>query len=192
MESLERITIDPNICHGRPTIRGLRYTVEMVLELLSSGMTAEEILSDYEDLEREDILAVLAYAARLTRVKRIEPAAAGISFSTRNCPAGSRFASVSSDTTQSTLDLPRANKTTDDEINEISVRELRVVVTKGSDFVDSLLLRGQPWKLLLVTTGNIRNSALEELFLANLDTVHDALAKHDYVELNRSAVVLHF
>lgn len=76
MESLERITIDPDICHGRPTIRGLRYTVEMVLELLSSGMTVEEILSDYEDLEREDILAVLAYAARLTRIKRIEPAAA--------------------------------------------------------------------------------------------------------------------
>ena len=73
MELLERITIDPNICHGRPTIRGLRYTVEMVLELLSSGMTMEEVLSDYEDLEREDILAALAYAARLTRVKRIEP-----------------------------------------------------------------------------------------------------------------------
>jgi uncharacterized protein (DUF433 family) len=76
MERLERITIDPNICHGRPTIRGLRYTVEMVLELLSSGMTVEEILGDYEDLEREDILAVLAYAAKLARVKRIEPVAA--------------------------------------------------------------------------------------------------------------------
>lgn len=76
MQPIDRITIDPNVCHGRPTIRGLRYTVEMVLELLSSGMTAEEILSDYEDLERDDILAALAYAARLTRVKRIEPAAA--------------------------------------------------------------------------------------------------------------------
>ena len=76
MELLERITIDPNICHGRPTIRGLRYTVEMLLELLSSGMSVEEILGDYEDLDREDILAALAYAARLTRVQRIEPAAA--------------------------------------------------------------------------------------------------------------------
>jgi uncharacterized protein (DUF433 family) len=76
MERPERITIDPNICHGRPTIRGLRYTVEMLLELLSSGMTAEEILRDYEDLEPEDILAALAYAARVTRVKRIDPAAA--------------------------------------------------------------------------------------------------------------------
>ena len=76
MDQIERITVDPNICHGRPTIRGLRYTVEMILELLSSGMTVEEVLSDYEDLERDDILAALAYAARLTRVKRIEPAAA--------------------------------------------------------------------------------------------------------------------
>lgn len=76
MELLERITINPQICHGRPTLRGLRYTVEMVLDLLSSGMSAEEILQDYEDLEHEDILAALAYAARLTRVKSIEPLAA--------------------------------------------------------------------------------------------------------------------
>jgi uncharacterized protein (DUF433 family) len=54
-----RITIDPEISHGKPTIRGLRYPVEMILELLSVGMTIEEILADYEDLEREDILAVL-------------------------------------------------------------------------------------------------------------------------------------
>lgn len=70
----DRITIDPEICHGKPTIRGLRYPVETILELLSSGMTIEEILADYEDLEREDILAALAFAARLGRVKRIEPA----------------------------------------------------------------------------------------------------------------------
>ena len=76
MPLLDRITIDPDVCHGRPTLRGLRYTVEMLLELLSSGMTFEEILDDYEDLERDDLLAALAYAARLTRVKRIEPPAA--------------------------------------------------------------------------------------------------------------------
>ncbi len=73
---LSRITIDPEICHGKPTIRGLRYPVETILELLSSGMTTEEILADYEDLEREDILAVLAFAARLSQVKRLETAAA--------------------------------------------------------------------------------------------------------------------
>ncbi len=71
---LSRIAIDPNINHGKPTIRGLRYPVEGILELLSSGMTIDEILEDYEDLEREDILAVLAFAARLSQVKRIERA----------------------------------------------------------------------------------------------------------------------
>ena len=63
---LSRIGVDPEICHGKPTIRGLRYPVELILELLSSGMTTEEILADYEDLEREDILAV-AVAASLSK-----------------------------------------------------------------------------------------------------------------------------
>lgn len=61
---LERITIDPRICHGKPVIRGLRYPVETMLELMSAGMTLEEILADYEDLEREDLLAVLAFASQ--------------------------------------------------------------------------------------------------------------------------------
>jgi uncharacterized protein (DUF433 family) len=71
---LARITIDPAVCHGKPCVRGLRYPVEMLLELLSSGMTFDEILSDYEDLEREDLLAVLAFAARLSQTKRLQPA----------------------------------------------------------------------------------------------------------------------
>ena len=76
MNLADRITIDPEICHGKPTIRGLRYPVETILELLSSGMTYEEILADYEDLEREDILAALDFARRLSQVKRIEPVSA--------------------------------------------------------------------------------------------------------------------
>lgn len=70
---LSRITIDPAVCHGKPCVRGLRYPVETLLDLLSSGMTHEEILSDYEDLEREDLLAVLAYAARLSQTMRLQP-----------------------------------------------------------------------------------------------------------------------
>ena len=69
---LDRITTNPSICHGKPCIRGLRYPVDGILELLSSGMTIEEILADYSDLEREDILAVLAYAARLSQIKRVQ------------------------------------------------------------------------------------------------------------------------
>ena len=72
----DRITVDPLVCHGKPCIRGLRYPVENILEWLASGMTTEEIPADYEDLEREDILAALSYAARLTRVNRLEHLAA--------------------------------------------------------------------------------------------------------------------
>ena len=63
----DRITIDPAVCHGKPTVRGLRYPVETVLEWLSAGMSHDAILADYPDLERDDILAVLDYAARLAR-----------------------------------------------------------------------------------------------------------------------------
>ena len=73
---LARITVDPNICHGKPCVRGLRYPVEMLLELLSSRMTVEEILADYPDLEVDDLRAACAYGARLSRVQRVEPLAA--------------------------------------------------------------------------------------------------------------------
>ena len=68
---LERITINADICHGKPTIRGLRYPVVNMLELLASGMTIEELLEDYPDLEKEDFLACIEYAAKLTNVKSI-------------------------------------------------------------------------------------------------------------------------
>jgi len=70
---LSRITMDVAVCHGKPCIRGLRYPVEMLLELLSSGMTVDDILADYEDLERDDLLAALAFAARLSRTKQLQP-----------------------------------------------------------------------------------------------------------------------
>lgn len=70
-EILKRITIDPEICHGKPTIRGLRYPVDNMLELMASGMTTEELLSDYPDLEKEDFLACINYAAKLAQIKSI-------------------------------------------------------------------------------------------------------------------------
>ncbi len=73
---LARITLDPAICHGKPTLRGLRYPVEGVLEWLSAGMTTEQILADYPDLEADDVRAALAYAVRLSQIKRIDPLAA--------------------------------------------------------------------------------------------------------------------
>jgi uncharacterized protein (DUF433 family) len=70
-ELLSRITRDPDICHGKPVIRGLRYPVSTLLELLASGMTPEEILQDYPDLEMNDLRAALLYAARLSEVKHV-------------------------------------------------------------------------------------------------------------------------
>ncbi|HEX6983507.1 MAG TPA: DUF433 domain-containing protein [Balneolaceae bacterium] len=67
---LNRITKQPNVCHGKPTIRGLRYPVDSMLDLMASGMTIEEILEDYPDLEKEDLLACLEYAARVTQTKK--------------------------------------------------------------------------------------------------------------------------
>lgn len=69
---LNRITIQPDQCHGKPCIRGLRYPVETILELLSSGMTFDDVLADYEDLERDDLLATLEFAAKLSQTKRIQ------------------------------------------------------------------------------------------------------------------------
>ena len=73
--AINRITINPTICHGKPTIRGLRYPVENMLELLAAGMSHEEILADYPDLVEEDLLACLAYAVRVTQTKAIYPLA---------------------------------------------------------------------------------------------------------------------
>jgi len=74
--TFKRITIDSEICHGKPCIRGLRYPVETILEWLSSGMTIADILEDYDDIEQEDIFAALSFATRLTQIKRIEALAA--------------------------------------------------------------------------------------------------------------------
>ena len=73
MSRLDRITSDPAVCHGKPAVRGLRYPVEMLLELLASGMKTEDILVDYPDLERDDILAALEFAATALGMRRATP-----------------------------------------------------------------------------------------------------------------------
>lgn len=70
---LERITSDPAICHGKPTIRGLRYPVENILELLAGGMSIDEVLADYDDLDREDVLAALEFGALASGLRRVVP-----------------------------------------------------------------------------------------------------------------------
>jgi uncharacterized protein (DUF433 family) len=70
MTRLDRITTDPEICHGKPTLRGLRYPVQTLLELLASGMTIDEVLADYPDLERDDLLAALEFGAKTSGMRR--------------------------------------------------------------------------------------------------------------------------
>ena len=90
-----------------------------------------------------------------------------------------------------TLDLPHGNRTSDAEIIAFSLRESRVIVTKDSDFVTSFLLRAQPWKLLLISTGNIRNTHLEALLIRELAAVSSAFDTHSFIELNRTALIIH-
>jgi len=68
---LSRITIDPAICHGKPCIRGMRWPVEAILDMLGADMSIEDILRDHPELEREDILASLQYAKLLASGRTI-------------------------------------------------------------------------------------------------------------------------
>ncbi|MDZ7775672.1 MAG: DUF433 domain-containing protein [Bacteroidales bacterium] len=73
---LNRITVNPEICHGKPTIRNTRYMVESIIEYLAGGDTYEDILEEFPDMEKEDILACLAFAAKSIQFKDIEIPAA--------------------------------------------------------------------------------------------------------------------
>ena len=90
-----------------------------------------------------------------------------------------------------TLDLPDRNRTSDEIVNDLSARDLRVVITKDTDFVDSFLLLNRPYKLLLITTGNIGNADLERLFVAQLPMIVEAFESYDYLELTRTDLIFH-
>lgn len=90
-----------------------------------------------------------------------------------------------------TLDLPNKNRTTDAQINTISEQEQRVVITKDADFVSSFLLERKPYKLLLVSTGNVTNNELEALLLPALPMIESAFHTHSYIELSRRTLIIH-
>ena len=91
-----------------------------------------------------------------------------------------------------TLDLPLKNKTPDTAMNQLSIDEQRIVITKDADFVDSFLVQGKPWKLLLISTGNIRNPELEALIRANLRGAAEAFESGaSFVEITRTALIIH-
>lgn len=90
-----------------------------------------------------------------------------------------------------TRDLPRGNATQDADINRLSLAEERIVVTKDADFAQTFLVRGEPYKLLLVSTGNIGNRELEEFFTANVTRLVELFEAHRFLELGREAIVVH-
>lgn len=71
---LTRITVDPEICHGKPCIRGLRYPVESILEYLAGGDSVEQVLAEFPDLERDDILACLGFSRKILAAKSVHVA----------------------------------------------------------------------------------------------------------------------
>lgn len=90
-----------------------------------------------------------------------------------------------------TLDLPDRNATTDSAIIQLACERRAVVVSKDSDFVDRFLLKGEPPKLLFITTGNIPNNDLLSLIRSNWSTIQEMLEQGDFIELSRTAVTLH-
>jgi len=90
-----------------------------------------------------------------------------------------------------TLDLPCGNRTTDGDINLPAQQENRIVITKDADFVDSFLINQKPPKLLLISTGNMTNAELESPLLPRLATIARAFKNHDFLELTRSALIVH-
>jgi predicted nuclease of predicted toxin-antitoxin system len=90
-----------------------------------------------------------------------------------------------------TFDLPIGNRTPDSIINDVSLREGYILITKDADFVNSFLLHQRPYKLLLVSTGNIRNSELESLLVLNLGNIADKFETFDFIEINRRTIIFH-
>ena len=90
-----------------------------------------------------------------------------------------------------TLELPQGNRTTDNEILDVAERDQRIVVTKDDDFVQSFLVNGRPSKLLLVSTGNIANSELEQIVRAHVHEIVEAFETAAFVELGRETLTVH-
>jgi predicted nuclease of predicted toxin-antitoxin system len=90
-----------------------------------------------------------------------------------------------------TRDLPQGNRTGDGTLNARSVVEQRIVITKDADFVNSFILKKHPYKLLLISTGNISNDDFIALFSHYLTDIEQALTTHAYIEISRTALIIH-
>ena len=193
MSHLDRITSDQAICHGRPIVRGLRYPVESLLELLAAGMSTEEILADYPRPRTRR-------PPGRTRVRghRVGHATGNASrrrvrflVDTQLPKHLCRLLTEMGHDAVHVSDLPNGNRSTDAEVIAAADEEGRVVVSKDSDFRHSHLLRGQPSRLLAIVTGNVSNTDLLGLFNTNADRILSALDESSFVELGATSLVVH-
>ncbi|MFM5898878.1 MAG: DUF5615 family PIN-like protein, partial [Dolichospermum sp.] len=77
------------------------------------------------------------------------------------------------------------------EINKLSILEQRIVITKDKDFLDSFLIKQEPYKLLLITTGNISNKQIEQLFVQNITQIIELFLTYDFLEMTRDSLIIH-
>ena len=90
-----------------------------------------------------------------------------------------------------TKNWPRRNATPDSEINSLSIQESRIVITKDRDFIDSFTIQQQPYKLLILTTGNINNNQLIDLFMNNLQQLAELFQEDWVIAINRDTIVVY-
>ncbi len=89
-----------------------------------------------------------------------------------------------------TLDLPNKNRTKDSEINQLSIEEKRVLISKDLDFIESLLISNKPYKLIYLTTGNITNKALLQIFSKNIEKILEAIEVNRLIEITDEKIVI--
>ena len=89
-----------------------------------------------------------------------------------------------------TLDLPNKNRTKDNQLNQISMKEKRVLISKDLDFIESIILSNKPYKLISVTTGNISNKKLLEIFSENIDIMVQYLKHSKVIEITNDTIII--
>lgn len=104
----------------------------------------------------------------------------------------SEFLKTSGHNSIHTLELPSQNSTTDSFLNNLSINESKILITKDSDFEDSLRINSKPYKLVLVTTGNISNMTLINIFRDNLTEIVNTLTKSTFIEISDKGMIINF
>lgn len=191
MDWEQRITTNPKLAHGKPVIRNTRYSVHSILEYLAGGDSIEDILEAFPDLEKEDVMACLAFASKLAAFSEKQfPAASWLLMRfllDANIPIMLKEVFKEYDLIH-TSELPNSNFTDDEEINSISVDEERVLISKDKDFLESFTVSKRPCKLILVDLGNLRLRSLMDYFRANRDVILQKIAENDLIILEKNRI----